>query len=347
VFTHYTHPDSSWTSAADGTLEQRRYYCQNWRSDVSAIVTSGGVMTEWAKFSAYGIPFGLPAGDTDSDGNCDAADENAIYVWTVGYDVRYDYDLDGDVDGDDETLAAANNADTAWNALSSAAVANRIGYAGYQKDSHLDLEHVRHRVYSTELGRWTRRDPLGYVDGLSLYEYVGSMSLINGDSTGLASGRGHIYADNPLTNTRSNPNKCGNYGLFGASCNACCYAQYPDSLDPGWLAACLGNCKGITPPAPGRVYPGTAGSLCEEICLRGGGHGASACWNGIKYSCNCAIQAWGGIPETKDSPKYDFSRCIDECEGLHQPNYTCPPRDAWRRLSGSDLEWGNVRQELF
>ncbi|GEM_PF-3770657 len=167
--------NSGWTSAADGTLEQRRYYCQNWRADVSAVVTSGGVMVEWAKFTAYGIPIGLPAGDTDSDGDCDSSDENAIHVWAVGYDVRYDYDLDGDIDGDDETLANANNASTGWNVLSSAAVASRVGYAGYQKDSHLDLNHVRNRVYSAELGRWTRRDPLGYVDGMSVYAYAASI----------------------------------------------------------------------------------------------------------------------------------------------------------------------------
>ncbi len=188
VFTHSTHPDSGWTSAADGTLEQRRYYCQNWRADVSAIVTSGGVMVEWDKYTAYGIPISLPAGDTDSDGDCDSSDESAIHVWAVGYDVRYDYDLDGDIDGDDETLANANTASTGWNVLSAAAVANRIGYAGYQKDINLDLSHVRNRVYSPELGRWTRRDPFGYIDGMSLYEYVNSSPASFGDPLGLRLG---------------------------------------------------------------------------------------------------------------------------------------------------------------
>jgi len=179
--------NSGWTSAADGTLEQRRYYCQNWRADVSAIVTSAGVMVEWAKFSAYGIPFGLPAGDTDSDGHCDQTDEDTIHAWAAAYDVRADYDLDGDIDSDDETLANANNASTGWNVLSAAAVANRIGYAGYQKDSHLDLNHVRNRVYSAELGRWITRDPRAYCDGANLYRYAAATPVRNNDPTGLAS----------------------------------------------------------------------------------------------------------------------------------------------------------------
>ncbi len=59
--------NTAWTSTSDGTLEERRYYCQNWRADVSAIVTSSGTMREWAKYSAYGIPFGLPGPDTGPD----------------------------------------------------------------------------------------------------------------------------------------------------------------------------------------------------------------------------------------------------------------------------------------
>ncbi|MBL1217952.1 MAG: IS4/IS5 family transposase [Planctomycetes bacterium] len=50
---------TGWTSQADA-LDEVRYYCQNWRADVSSIVTSGGYMVEWIKYSPYGIPFGLP-----------------------------------------------------------------------------------------------------------------------------------------------------------------------------------------------------------------------------------------------------------------------------------------------
>jgi len=64
-------------------------------------------------------------------------------------------------------------------------VGNRKGYAGYEHDESLTMYHVRHRVYRADLGRWMTRDPLGYVDGMSLYEYVGGMALVGRDPSGL------------------------------------------------------------------------------------------------------------------------------------------------------------------
>ena len=166
------------TSSADGTLEERRYSCQNpvgWASrpstSDSALITSGGLIVEWAKYSAYGIPFGLPGGDTDSDGDCDATDITQIQTWidAPAYDVRGDINLDGSVNATDKSLAISNYQGTTsgWKVLSAASVANRIGYAGYQKDINLDISHVRNRILEPHLGRWTRRDPLGYDSILS------------------------------------------------------------------------------------------------------------------------------------------------------------------------------------
>jgi hypothetical protein len=45
--------------------------------------------------------------------------------------------------------------------------------------------HVRHRVYLADLGRWTRRDPAGYVDGMNVYAYVGAMPVVKVDPMGL------------------------------------------------------------------------------------------------------------------------------------------------------------------
>jgi YD repeat-containing protein len=59
-------------------LEERRYVCQNWRADVSAIVTDTGKMVEWVKYSAYGVAFGIPVGDTDGDGDWDATDNTNL-----------------------------------------------------------------------------------------------------------------------------------------------------------------------------------------------------------------------------------------------------------------------------
>jgi len=47
------------------------------------------------------------------------------------------------------------------------------------------MYHVRNRVYDAENGRWTRRDPLGYVDGMGLYEYCRSGPKERLDAMGL------------------------------------------------------------------------------------------------------------------------------------------------------------------
>jgi len=49
------------------------------------------------------------------------------------------------------------------------------------------LYHVRFRVYDPEMGRWTRRDPIGYVDGMGLYEYVRGKAVASRDPNGLLS----------------------------------------------------------------------------------------------------------------------------------------------------------------
>ena len=147
-------------------------------------------MTEWVKYSPYGVAFGLPGCDTDSDGECDAADITQIDAWIAApsYDIRGDVDLDGDVDTTDKTIAQTyyQGTTSGWGVLS--AQGNRKGYAGYEHDENIGefLIHVRNRVLHTTLGRWTRRDPLGYVDGLSLYEYVGSTPILETDSSGLS-----------------------------------------------------------------------------------------------------------------------------------------------------------------
>jgi RHS repeat-associated protein len=182
---------AKWSEEATEERGERRYYCQNWRADVSALLTDAGSMVEWAKYSSYGVPFALPTGDTDSDGDWDATDSAAI---TGTYDVRKDANLDGVINASDVTHAnsiTGGYQTLGRGRLSSSGVDNRKGYAGYEYDPTLEaagkhLYHVRHRVYDADVGRWMRRDPIGYVDGMSLYAYVQSDPLAFLDPMGVS-----------------------------------------------------------------------------------------------------------------------------------------------------------------
>jgi len=181
--------NTAWTSASDGTLEERAYYCQNWRADVSAIVSAAGGMLEWAKYSAYGVPFGLPGGDADSDGDCDAADATQIHAWVdvSGYDVRGDLNLDGVTNTADRTTAQAPTfygVVCGHAILSGVALTNRgtEGSAGLLQYTEVG---IRYRVMDLLGGRWNSRDPLEYFDNQSLYEYLRSQPLILQDPSGL------------------------------------------------------------------------------------------------------------------------------------------------------------------
>src|SRR5688572_12063677 len=101
-------------------------------------------------------------------------------------------DLDGDCDNTDITLHSNDYATvpaTGYDRLSrndsTTNVENRTGYAGYQWDPIIKVYHVRHRVLDPHSSGWTRRDPLGYVDGMSMYEYGRSSPLSGTDPSGL------------------------------------------------------------------------------------------------------------------------------------------------------------------
>ena len=68
---------------------------------------------------------------------------------------------------------------------SSSTYANRYTYTGREWDSELRLYHFRARWYDPATGGFVTRDPLGYVDGMSLYRgYFGVRGV---DTEGLAS----------------------------------------------------------------------------------------------------------------------------------------------------------------
>ncbi len=184
-----------WSGASDGTLESRIYYAQNWRADVSAILSAAGVVKEWVKYSSYGVPTAIDPGDFDRDGFVTGDDNTAFDDAYTNGRPKADLDFDGYVTGDDNTLwdtYYSNGQNLGRGTLSRSDLNNRAGYAGYQLDPTFtgspsggrSLYHVRHRVLDSGLGRWTRRDPAGYVDSASQYNYVTSRPLEHLDPLG-------------------------------------------------------------------------------------------------------------------------------------------------------------------
>jgi RHS repeat-associated protein len=188
--------DTTWTAATDGVLEETEHYCQNWRGDVVGLVDSGGSMTEWAKHSAYGVPFCLPVGDTGSVGaRSQTTDANQIQTWINGsaYDVRGDTNLDGVVNTTDKNYVMSHAPATGGRGLLSVSTnANRVGLAGYAFDDVVTgaVSHVRNRDFDATRGRWIERDQIGYDLGSNLYEYCDGMPTNETDVFGLLTGTG-------------------------------------------------------------------------------------------------------------------------------------------------------------
>jgi RHS repeat-associated protein len=72
--------------------------------------------------------------------------------------------------------------DASGSVISNSAISNRYTYTGREWDEGLSLYHYRARMYDAVGGRFVSRDPLGYVDGKSLYKIY--ISLMETDPTG-------------------------------------------------------------------------------------------------------------------------------------------------------------------
>jgi len=60
----------------------------------------------------------------------------------------------------------------------------RYRYTGKERDEETGLYYHGARYYASWLGRWTAADPIGIVDGINLYAYVGGNSVGAIDSSG-------------------------------------------------------------------------------------------------------------------------------------------------------------------
>jgi hypothetical protein len=151
-------PSDNAPGSNDDTLEERRYYCQNWLGDVVALLKGDSAVSEWVRYSACGEATVYPFvnGDFDADGDVDGDDTIAFLEDQDNHIAEADVDRNGAVDGDEVTdfYASWDHGwmSTAWTTAGrlpagagqlSLASGNRIGYAGHQSDPATEQYHLR------------------------------------------------------------------------------------------------------------------------------------------------------------------------------------------------------------
>jgi RHS repeat-associated protein len=193
--------NTAWTASSDAALEQRRYYVQNWRADVIAMLNTAGEIVEWTRYTAYGTPMSHPIADVNGDGTVNSADaqewsdllsgDSSGTVWLTD-DLNRDDIFPGNQNDDDFFNAEYTTATSAYAAGyfsgydTQSLYGNRKGYAGYERDETIAMWHVRHRVLDSKSGKWTRKDPAGYLDGMNLREYAQGRAANFTDPSGLS-----------------------------------------------------------------------------------------------------------------------------------------------------------------
>ncbi len=188
------------------------YYLVRELGTVAGLIKRNGTLVEANTYDAYGKvkQWGYRDFDFNRDGDVDSGDETVFGDAYSGSGVptanpTADFDMDGDVDGStaDGDQLAFNNAVTAPNAppltLFTSALGNPYHFTGrrlYMLEDqpctgicpaagyNVQIQHNRARFYKPDDGRWLNRDPLGYVDGMNLYEYVVSCPHQNLDPSG-------------------------------------------------------------------------------------------------------------------------------------------------------------------
>jgi RHS repeat-associated protein len=141
--------------------------------------------------------------DTDSDGDCIDSGGSTRYYYhqnslfsvvalsdaSANYKEGYQYDPYGRhvriTDGNDGDTYVNFNTNDARSALATSAYGNPYLFTGQRLDSESGLYYYKMRYYSTSQGRFISRDPIGYREGVSLYQYVGGKPLSRVDPRGL------------------------------------------------------------------------------------------------------------------------------------------------------------------
>ena len=149
------------------------------------------ISLERVAYTAYGVARHQWQADATGDGAVDAADMSLVLssygpITSANYKSEADFTRDGVIDSADLSPVLVFQPTLPEGALSAPSVGNRVGYCGYRFAPETEMYLARNRWNSPPLGRWIQRDPLGYVDGMALYEYTAGIAIAVADPTGLA-----------------------------------------------------------------------------------------------------------------------------------------------------------------
>ena len=89
----------------------------------------------------------------------------------------YQYDAYGQqtvFEAGDDGIVTFGDDDIISSEFADSAVGNPFLFTGRRYDAESGNYFYRARMYSTQMGRFLQRDPLGYIDGLNIYQYVHS-----------------------------------------------------------------------------------------------------------------------------------------------------------------------------
>lgn len=180
------------------TNEGRWFHLTDAQFSTVAIVNQAGTLIERVSYDSYGRARHHQPGDVDGlNGTCDSADKaivdglisgGPITISSGSYRAEADLNRDGVINSSDSTLANRTASALATGDISIASSGgpdSSVGWCGYIFNRATGQYLVRFRNYDTALGRWLERDPAGYVDGMSLYGYLGGAAPWGLDPFGL------------------------------------------------------------------------------------------------------------------------------------------------------------------
>jgi RHS repeat-associated protein len=172
-----------------GTLSETRhfYHSNDWQVLEERVGSATTAERQYVWGARYVDELVCRDRDTNGDGSPDErlyAIQDANFNVTALADTsgavqeRYSYTPYGARSIHDGSFAARTSSSYAWD----------VGHQGLSHDIESGLVYNRNRVYHPAIGRFMQRDPLGYVDGTSLYEAVGSNPIMITDALGLCFG---------------------------------------------------------------------------------------------------------------------------------------------------------------